>query len=125
MIDHVSVAVSDLERAGRFYDAALAPLGYRRMVERPRALAWGKRHPEVWANLREDFAGAPGGSGAHVCLRATSVEAVDAFHAAALAAGGRDEGAPGPRKAELVTYHGAFVADADGNRIEAMTVPRD
>ena len=62
-------------------------------------------------------------TGAHICLRARSVEAVREFHARALANGGRDDGAPGPRKGEMTDYFGAFIRDLDGNKIEAMTIP--
>jgi predicted lactoylglutathione lyase len=64
-------------------------------------------------------------SGAHVCLRAPSTEAVDAFHAAALAAGARSESAPSLRPHDRVKYYGAFVVDFDGNRIEAVTFPAE
>jgi catechol 2,3-dioxygenase-like lactoylglutathione lyase family enzyme len=64
------------------------------------------------------------GSGTHICLRARSPEAVDAFHAAALAAGGASDGAPGLRPHDRVRYYAAFVTDPDGNRIEAVTFPQ-
>ncbi|MEC9431838.1 MAG: VOC family protein [Pseudomonadota bacterium] len=123
MIDHVSLPVADLSAARAFYAAVLAPLGYRLLVERPASVAFGKRYPELWLNARPGRPPEPPGSGAHVCLRAASVEAVNAFHAAGLAAGGEDDGAPGLRAAAQVTYHGAFLRDPDGNRVEAMTVP--
>ncbi|MEM8752402.1 MAG: VOC family protein [Pseudomonadota bacterium] len=123
MIDHASIAVSDLVRAGAFYDRALAPLGHARLAERERTIGYGKRYPELWLNLREGFA-AERESGAHLCLRARTERAVRAFHEAALAAGGADDGEPGPRRSHLGGYFGAFVRDPDGNRIEAMTVSR-
>ena len=123
MIDHVSIAVSDLARSAAFYEAALAPLGYRVLVERAATVGFGKRYPEVWLNARPGMARVQPNTGAHVCLRARSVEAVDAFHAAAVQGGGADDGAPGPREGAQVTYYGAFILDPDGNKIEAMTVP--
>jgi catechol 2,3-dioxygenase-like lactoylglutathione lyase family enzyme len=125
MIDHVSVAVSDLERAARFYEPALAPLGHSRLVTRPAAIGFGKSYPEFWINLRADMAPVAVDSGVHTCLRAKSAAEVDAFHAAALAAGVRFEGAPGLRPHDRVRYYAAFVADPDGNRIEAVTFPNE
>ncbi|MCO6418580.1 VOC family protein [Siccirubricoccus sp. KC 17139] len=122
MIDHVSIPVSTLALGG-FYDAVLRPLGLARLVERPRQLGYGKRYPELWLNLREGHA-APAGTGHHLCLRAPDEAAVRAFHAAALAAGGRDDGAPGPRAAAMTGYYAAFILDPDGNRLEAATFPR-
>lgn len=121
MIDHVSIAVADLGRAGAYYDAVLAPLGLARLVTRAGSIGYGKRYPEFWLNLRP---GPVAGSGAHVCLRAPDDQAVRAFHAAALARGGADGGAPGPRGAAMTTYFGAFVVDPDGNRVEAASFPR-
>jgi catechol 2,3-dioxygenase-like lactoylglutathione lyase family enzyme len=121
MIDHVSVGVKDLERAARFYELALAPLGLSRLVTRPATVGFGKSYPEFWVNLRADMAPVPHDSGAHICLRTKSTTEVDAFHAAALSAGGRSDGAPGLRPHDRVRYYAAFVVDPDGNRIEAVT----
>ena len=79
--------------------------------------------PEFWLNLRPQMAAAAADSGAHVCLRAAGPAAVDAFHAAALAAGGTSDGAPGLRPQHGQGYYAAFIRDADGNRIEAVTFP--
>jgi catechol 2,3-dioxygenase-like lactoylglutathione lyase family enzyme len=125
MIDHVSVGVSDLERAGRFYELALAPLGLARLVTRPKTVGFGKSYPEFWINFRADVAKVAPESGVHICLRAKSAADVDAFHAAALNAGGRSDGAPGLRPHDRVRYYAAFVIDPDGNRIEAVTFPKD
>lgn len=125
MIDHVSIPVSDLLRAAGFWERVLAPLGLQRMVERDRTVGFGKRYPEFWLNLREDLTPAPADTGAHVCLRAPTEEAVDAFHAAALVQGGSSAGAPGPRQASMTPYYGAFIRDPDGNKVEAVTFPRD
>jgi catechol 2,3-dioxygenase-like lactoylglutathione lyase family enzyme len=125
MIDHVSVGVSDLKRAARFYESVLAALGLSRVVTRPATIGFGKNYPEFWINLRVNMAAVEPGSGAHICLRAKSTGEVDAFHAAALQAGGRSDGAPGLRPHDRVRYYAAFVVDPDGNRIEAVTFPRD
>ena len=125
MIDHVSVGVSDLERAARFYEAALAPLGLARVVTHPATIGFGKAYPEFWINLRAGMAPVAPESGVHICLRAKTLREVDAFHAAALAAGGRSDGAPGLRPHDRVRYYAAFVIDPDGNRIEAVTFPSD
>ncbi len=121
MIDHVSVAVRDLEAATRFYEAVLATLGFAKLEQRPATVGFGKKYPEFWINLRVDLAPAPENSGAHVCFRARSADLVDAFHRAALAAGGTSDGAPGLRPQHGEGYYAAFIRDPDGNRIEAVT----
>jgi catechol 2,3-dioxygenase-like lactoylglutathione lyase family enzyme len=123
MIDHVSVGVADLDRAARFYEAALAALGFSRLVTRPATIGFGKSYPEFWINLRTDTAKVPYESGTHICMRARTTAEVDAFHAAALTAGGASDGAPGLRPHDRVKYYAAFVRDPDGNRIEAVTFP--
>lgn len=122
MIDHVSIPVADLAASAAFYDRVLEPLGLRRLAERPATIGYGKRYPEFWLNLRAGMTPLSD-SGHHVCLRCRSQAAVDAFHAAALARGGRSAGEPGPRQAEMTPYYGAFVLDPDGNKIEAVTFP--
>ena len=124
MIDHVSIPVSDLIRAAEFWERVLAPLGLTRFVERERTVGFGKTYPEFWLNLRDELVPAADDTGAHICLRARDRAAVDAFHAAALQQGGRSDGAPGPRQAEVTTYYGAFIRDPDGNKVEAVTFPR-
>jgi catechol 2,3-dioxygenase-like lactoylglutathione lyase family enzyme len=125
MIDHVSVGVSDLERAARFYESVLAPLGLSRLVTRPATVGFGKNYPEFWINWRTGVAPVAPESGVHICLRAKSTGDVDAFHAAALNAGGHSESAPGLRPHDRVRYYAAFIVDPDGNRIEAVTFPPD
>jgi catechol 2,3-dioxygenase-like lactoylglutathione lyase family enzyme len=125
MIDHVSVGVSDLQRAAQFYESTLAPLGLSRLVTRPATIGFGKAYPEFWINLRADMLLVPRESGVHICLRARSTDEVDAFHAAAVTAGGRSDGAPGLRPHDRVRYYAAFIIDPDGNRIEAVTFPTD
>jgi len=117
MIDHVSLSVSDFARSHAFYDAALAPLGMAvRMGGGGQPYAgYGKDRPVFWI--------AQGGSASgptHVAFTAPTPAEVDAFHTAALTAGGKDNGAPGIRAQYAPTYYGAFVLDPDGNNIEAV-----
>jgi catechol 2,3-dioxygenase-like lactoylglutathione lyase family enzyme len=123
MIDHISLGVTDLESSARFYEATLATLGLARLVVRPATIGFGKAYPEFWINLRTGMSRIAPESGVHICLRARSTGEVDAFHAAALNAGGGSDGAPGLRPHDRVRYYAAFVLDPDGNRIEAVTFP--
>lgn len=129
MIDHVSIAVRDLARASAFYEAVLAPLGYTKLEARTTTVGFGKRYAEFWLNHRPGMAvpleDRDGNAGVHVCLRAPSTAAVDGFHAAALAAGGASDGAPGLRPQHGDGYYAAFIRDPDGNRIEAVTFLTD
>lgn len=122
MIDHVSIAVRDLGAATRFYESVLGAIGMKPIDVRAATVGFGKQYSEFWINLRRDMAPVEAGSGAHVCFRARSTELVDAFHAAALAAGGLSDGAPGLREHDGEGgYYAAFIRDPDGNRIEAVT----
>lgn len=123
MIDHVSVAVRNLAAGAAFYERVLAPLGYKRLVERPATVGFGKKYPELWLNLRAGMGPAPADPGGHIAFRAASEEAVRAFHKAALEHGGTSDGAPGPRPAAMTTYYGAFIRDPDGNKLEAVSFP--
>src|ERR1700753_1501315 len=123
MIDHVSISVSDLERSARFYEVTLATLGLARLVTRPATIGFGRNYPEFWLNLRPGMTSVASDSGCHICLRAKSAAEVDAFHDAALKAGGSSDGAPGPRPHDRVPYYAAFIKDIDGNRIETVTFP--
>ena len=123
MIDHVSIAVSDLTAAAHFYDRALAPLGMKRVADRGRSIAFGKTYPELWLNLREGYR-TDADSGHHVCLRAPSEAAVAAFHDAAIDSGGISDRVPGSYPGVMTTYHCAFILDLDGNKIEVATFPR-
>ena len=123
MIDHLSIQVRDLTASAAFYEAVLAPMGYRRIVERPGSVGFGKRYPEIWLNHRPDASPAAADTGHHVCLRARDQASVQAFHAVALANGGADDGLPGPRQAAMTGYYAAFIKDPDGNRLEAATFP--
>ena len=120
MIDHVSLTVSDFARARAFYAAALAPLGVTVLSEVKESGAvpyagLGKDRPAFW--IAE---GAPTSGPLHVAFTAATRAEVDAFHAAALAAGGRDNGAPGVRPHYHPNYYGAFMLDADGVNVEAV-----
>src|SRR2546427_8769589 len=95
MIDHVSIAVRDLDQAGRFYQAVLGAIGYQTLVVRPHTIGLGKTYPEFWLNRRSTMLPQPEDCGAHVGLRVRTAALVDAFHAAALAAGRGRRGAPG------------------------------
>jgi catechol 2,3-dioxygenase-like lactoylglutathione lyase family enzyme len=122
MIDHISIAVRDIRAAEVFYTVLLASLGLAKLREWPdAAIGYGKKYPEFWINRRSSMAPVAQDSGVHICLRAVSTDAVDAFHAAALAGGGTSDGAPGPRSEYHDRYYAAFVRDPDGNRIEAVT----
>jgi len=121
MIDHVSVAVRDLAKAESFYGALLAPLGLAKLGEWPDAnIGFGKKYPEFWLNQRSEMDRVAEDSGVHICLRAPDTAAVDAFYAAALKAGARDNGAPGLRPHYHPNYYGAFAFDPDGHNIEAV-----
>jgi catechol 2,3-dioxygenase-like lactoylglutathione lyase family enzyme len=114
MIDHVGLPVTDLERSKRFYKEALAPLGYALLREYPGVAGFGPdQKPDFW--MREFDAVTQ----VHVAIEADR-EAVDAFHAAAMSAGGTDNGAPGVREIYHPHYYGAFVLDPDGHNIEAV-----
>jgi len=122
MIDHISIAVRDIKAAETFYTALLAPLGLTKLREWAHAaVGYGKTYPEFWINSRADMLSVETDSGVHVCLRAPSTKAVDAFHAAALAGGGTSDGEPGLRPEYNDLYYAAFICDQDGNRIEAVT----
>lgn len=123
MIDHMGVSAQDPERSRRFYEGALAPLGYAVLMEVPTELTGGKVVLGYGVAPKPDFwtaEGTPNEPRVHVAFRAESRAQVDAFYRAALAAGGRDNGAPGPRPHYHEHYYGAFVLDPDGHNIEAV-----
>jgi catechol 2,3-dioxygenase-like lactoylglutathione lyase family enzyme len=124
MLDHVSLGVGDIERSRAFYDAALRPLGLVRIVDfgNGRGSDYGAAPGSLGVEFtitREAKVQAPA-AGAHLCFRAPDRAAVRAFHAAALAAGGSDDGAPGLRPQYHADYYAAFIRDPDGHRIEAV-----
>ena len=115
MLDHVSIGVSDIERSKAFYDQALGPLGIERLYAED-GLGYGQDGKAFfWIGLRESVR-----TGTHICFAAKDRAAVDAFHAAALSAGGRDNGAPGLRLRYHADYYAAFVLDPDGHNIEGV-----
>lgn len=124
MIDHISIAVRDPAKSAAFYESVLVPLGLAKLVDRSPATIGGKKYPEFWLNAREGLAPQVETTGAHICLRAPSEEAVRAFFEAALARGGKSAGNPGPRQGAFTTYFGAFIFDPDGNKIEAVYFPK-
>lgn len=119
ILSHVSLGTNRFEEAAAFYDAVMAALGAKRHVGFPGAIAYGRKFPEFWLQTPIDGRPATVGNGSHIGFFAYSKEQVDAFHAAALKAGGTDEGAPGPRPDYGPQYYGGFVRDLDGNKIEA------
>jgi catechol 2,3-dioxygenase-like lactoylglutathione lyase family enzyme len=115
MIDHASIYVDDLAAAKAFYARALAPLGYTVLAEFPFGVGLGVApKPDVWLMV-----GGPRTGGQHLALRAAGRAAVREFYAAALAAGGKDNGPPGPRPLYHPNFYGAYVIDPSGNNIEA------
>jgi catechol 2,3-dioxygenase-like lactoylglutathione lyase family enzyme len=118
MVDHIRLFVDAVERSRSFYEQALEPLGYRVLLEpAPGVVGMGAEWPDFWIAAREPEAAA---TVVHVAFRAASRDIVDAFHRAGRAAGGIDNGAPGPRPEYHPSYYGAFVRDPDGNNIEAV-----
>jgi len=122
MIDHTGIPVSDPARARAFYDAALGAIGAKLLMTVPKEFTggrwvagYGRSKPDFWLTESADI-----GPGRHYAFTASSRTEVDAFHAAALAAGGRDNGAPGLRPHYHADYYGAFVFDPDGNNVEAV-----
>ena len=118
MFDHVGLNVKDYAASRAFFEQALAPLGYRVVTafDEWKAVGFGPdEKPTFWIAQRE-----PPGTGTHVAFTSPDRATVDAFHDAALAAGGIDNGAPGLREQYHPTYYGAFVHDLDGNNIEAV-----
>jgi catechol 2,3-dioxygenase-like lactoylglutathione lyase family enzyme len=123
MLDHVSLGVSDIARSRAFYDAALAPLGLVRIVDfrAGKGADYGAAPGQtgVEFTITEESGTVIPARGSHLCFRARDRAAIAAFHAAALGAGGRDDGVPGPRDYHKA-YFAAFVLDPDGHRIEAV-----
>jgi len=123
MIDHTGISVSNLGRSKAFYRAALKPLGYELLAEFPREVTGTSDVAGFGVPPKPDFwlaEGAPNKPPLHVAFRVGERALVDAFYAAALAAGGRDNGAPGVRAHYHANYYGAFVLDYDGHNIEAV-----
>jgi catechol 2,3-dioxygenase-like lactoylglutathione lyase family enzyme len=119
MLNHVSIGVRDVARAKTFYDAALGALGYKCLSAGESSLGYGDASVALWIGAAKNPVAADPDSGLHFCFAAPSRKAVDAFHRAALAAGGKDNGKPGLRTDYGPGYYAAFVVDLEGYRIEA------
>jgi catechol 2,3-dioxygenase-like lactoylglutathione lyase family enzyme len=118
LIDHIGFEVGDLARSAPFYDAVLFAVGARRMLESPHAIAYGLTGPELWLTSR---GGGPAPPYGHVAVHARGRVAVDEAHAAGLRAGGRDDGAPGPRPRYGERCYAAYLRDPEGLRVEIVT----
>jgi catechol 2,3-dioxygenase-like lactoylglutathione lyase family enzyme len=119
VINHLSIGVRDIQRTKGFYDAALAPLGYRCLSEGADSLGYGAENVVLWISQTGHPVPADPRSGLHICFDAPSRKAVAAFHRAALATGGADNGKPGLRPDYGADYYAAFAIDPDGYRLEA------
>jgi catechol 2,3-dioxygenase-like lactoylglutathione lyase family enzyme len=119
IMSHVSIGTNDFAASVKFYDRALEALGAKRVLEHPGAVAYGKLYPEFWVQTPIDGKPAIVGNGTHFGFVAANKQAVDLFYRAALAAGAKDEGPPGPRQEYGAPYYGCFVRDPDGHKIEA------
>jgi catechol 2,3-dioxygenase-like lactoylglutathione lyase family enzyme len=115
MLDHIGIPVSDVARSKQFYTAALAPLGYKVLFDLGRAVGMGSEaFPSFWIGKGERR------DPLHIAFIASDRGLVDAFHRAALSAGGRDNGKPGIRAQYNPNYYAAFVFDPDGNNVEVV-----
>jgi catechol 2,3-dioxygenase-like lactoylglutathione lyase family enzyme len=119
MFDHVSIGVADIARSKKFYDAALKPLGFMLLSDGESSLGYGDKAVQLWLGATKKPVKADMESGLHFCFAAKDRAAVDAFHAAAVKAGGTDNGKPGVRADYGPKYYAAFAVDPDGYRIEA------
>lgn len=121
IISHVSLGTNDYAAARAFYDKVMATIGVKRVMEHDGvAAAYGKSFPEFWIQRPFDGGEASIANGVHVCFLAASEEQVRAFYDAGIAAGGTDDGPPGPRPQYSEHYYAAFLRDLDGHKIEAM-----
>ena len=126
MFSHFIIASDDPPARGAFYDAVLGPLGYRRQPGGEGALAYGRASGLPWIVVARPDDGRPAdpGNGYHIAFHAADAATVRRFHAAALAAGGRDEGGPGLRPHYAEDYYAAYIRDPDGNKLQAVTYPK-
>ena len=114
MLDHIGIPVSDVARSKQFFVTALAPLGYKVIMDLGEAVGMGAERPDFWIGKAQT------GSPSHIAFAASERGLVDAFYRAAIGAGGRDNGKPGIRAQYHPNYYGAFVYDPDGNNIEVV-----
>lgn len=119
MISHVSIGVHEVGKAGKFYDAALGALGYKRLYDSAEAIGYGDDSPKFWVMKAAHPVPPDAASGLHFCFDAKNHSDVDNFHAAALKAGGNDNGKPGLRPDYGDNYYAAFIVDPEGYRLEA------
>ncbi len=124
IMSHVSIGTNDVTKALTFYDAVLATIGAKRMLQfpdadNPHAVAYGREYPEFWVHPPHDEGTATVGNGTHFGFFAHSQDEVDAFYKAALEQGGKGDGEPGGRPLYGEAYYGCFVRDLDGHKIEA------
>lgn len=119
MINHISIGTADPAKSRKFYDAALKPLGYTCLSKGDDSAGYGKASASFWVLKAGRPVAQNAESGLHLCFDAPTRKSVDAFHKAALAAGGKDNGKPGLRADYGANYYAAFVVDPDGHRIEA------
>ncbi len=120
IISHASIGTNKFEAAIVFYDAVMATIGAKRILQYPGAVAYGKIYPEFWVQTPHDGEIARTANGVHFGFLAPSRSAVDAFWDAAISAGATPDGEPGPRPLYGEPYYGCFIRDLDGHKIEAM-----
>jgi catechol 2,3-dioxygenase-like lactoylglutathione lyase family enzyme len=125
MLDHASIGVRSIARSAAFYEAVLGALGMTKLVERASTVGFGTRYGEFWIHERPAMPPVAADTGCHIAFRVRTREEVERFHAAALASGGTDGGAPGPRRYSRASVFAAFIRDPDGNRIEAVALLSD
>lgn len=119
VLSHVSLGTNSFERAAAFYDAVLATIGAKRMLQHPGAIAYGRSYPEFWLQVPIDGKPASSGNGTHFGFFAPSKATVHAFWDKAVELGASPDGEPGPRPHYGEPYYGCFVRDLDGHKIEA------
>lgn len=122
VLSHISLGTNDFRRAKAFYDAVLATLQMRCLMEFGEGAGYGRETPEFWIQRPHDGGKAQPGNGTHVAFVANSADEVKAFHAKALELGARDDGGPGIRPEYTPGYYAAFVYDLDGHKIEAVVM---
>lgn len=122
VLSHVSIGTNNFEAAAEFYEQVLPTIGLEKIMDEPefKAVAWGRAFPEFWIQAPIDHQPATVGNGSHVAFLASSTSEVHAFYDAAMAAGAKDDGAPGPRPHYSEAYYACFIRDLDGHKIEAM-----
>jgi len=121
VIDHISIGVTDLERAKDFYTSLLGILGFDVLIEKPGTIGYGKKYPEFWLNHRPGLVVPSSDNGTHICLRARSRAIVDELYSRAIGLGATSSGEPGFRPEYHDAYYACFFKDIDANHIEVVT----